>query len=121
DQIRAETRQPANVALRTRAVDRNRVAAEGRCERPVEQLGHRPGVGSGRLHGILVLGRAGLEIPEAARLEPVAGVDERPLRARESLGAAERVVELVDREEGPDAKALDLLQPGIDLALVALR
>ena len=121
DQVGAEIGQPAGVALRSRPVDRQRASVQQRGHRPVEQ---RPPSGPRRerdLLGILGCRGARLQVPEAAGLEAVAGVDHDPEVAGDHLGAAERVVELVDREERADAEVVELLQPGIDLRLVALR
>ena len=59
--------------------------------------------------------------PEAAGLVAVAGVHDRSGLARDHLGAAERVVELVDGEERAHVEAADLLQTGVDLLFAALR
>ena len=88
-------------------------------EQRVDQLG----VLGGRVGGLVVVVRvvAVIRGPELARGVLVAGVDEHPGRPRVEFHAAERVVELVDREERPNADRLQLIELVLDLLRSALR
>ena len=120
DDVGPEACDAADVALRAVAVDGQLTAVEQRGERAVDQRGQRTAGRDVDLGRVLVLRRARRQRPETPGLLAVARVDHDPELTGDHLGAAEGVVELVDGEEGADAEIVDLLEPRVDLRLVAL-
>ena len=122
DQVAAQGRQPARVAVRPGRIDR-RLAAQHAGQR---RAGHGAGKGAGSgaaAGGLRVVGLgpgAGPRVPELAEGELVPGVDHQAGGAAVHLGAAQRVVELVHGEERADPELAELVQAAVHLGLVTL-
>jgi hypothetical protein len=121
DQVLAAAGEPAGIAMRPRWVRgyrRNLVAGEGEhsVADDVELPRHRVG-----LRVVVLLPLAGLGVPEAAGRVEVAGVHSRAGGARVEARAAQAVVELVHREQRPDAEVVEAVQLRPDVLARAVR
>lgn len=120
DDVLAQRREPARVAVRRGRVDgRDAARQAGRAEQlpdHTRDLRHR------RVDVVVVQrARAGLRAPERPGAGEVAGVDQQADRAAVEAHADERVVELVQQQHGTHAEAMQLVKPRVDLRLVARR
>ena len=123
DQVLAERRQALRVAVRPGRIYRQLTLEQREGQHRVEERRHQLGfLVADRGRRVVVVGVvAVVGGPELAGRVLVAGVDEHAARTAVELRAAERVVELVDREHRADAGVVELVELAVDLGGIALR